>query len=224
MPAHPVTLTDVTFAYSRNTVLDNFSATFPNGAVTAVVGSNGSGKSTVLNLIAGVLQPLSGRVHLGGAQEVALAPQYSQISDTFPITVAEAVAMGRWRRLGLMRRPSAEDRRIVDRWITALDLDDLRRRRLGELSGGQRQRTLVAQALAQQAPVLVLDEPTTGMDVTSTGRVMTELAQVARQGCTVVMATHDVGLTRSCDNCLHLERGAVVATDHPDRIPTARLP
>lgn len=210
MPAHPVTLTDVTFAYSHNTVLDRLSATFPDGAVTAVVGSNGSGKSTVLNLIAGVLQPLSGRVHLGGAQEVALAPQHSQISDTFPITVAEAVAMGRWRRLGLMRRPTPEDRSIVDGWITAMDLDGLRRRRLGELSGGQRQRTLVAQALAQQAPVLVLDEPTTGMDVTSTERVMTELARVARRGCTVVVATHDADLTRSCDNCLRLERGAVV--------------
>jgi zinc/manganese transport system ATP-binding protein len=109
------------------------------------------------------IPPERGAVEVGG-REVALALQRSEVGDTFPITVAEAVAMGRWRRLRLLRRPSRTDRDIVSYWIAELGLDELAHRRLGDL---QRQRVLLAHAFVQQAPVVLLDEPTTGLDATS---------------------------------------------------------
>lgn len=204
MNSNAVTLTSVTFGYNDVRVLTDFTSRIPGGSVTAVVGANGSGKSTILNLIAGVLRPAHGTIDLGGAREVALAPQHSQVAENFPITVAEVVSMGRWRSLGLLRRMTAEDRRIVDHWIACLGLDDLRRRRIGELSGGQSQRALVAQAFAQQAPVTVLDEPTTGMDAESKVRVMKGVRQLVESGGTVVLATHDRELADECDTYVAL--------------------
>lgn len=215
MYSNAVGLTSVSFGYNDVRVLADVTLQIPGGSVTAIVGPNGSGKSTVLSLIAGVLRPSQGTVDLGGAREVALAPQHSQVAENFPITVAEVVAMGRWRKLGLLKRMKAEDHRIVDRWIVGLGLDDLRRRRIGELSGGQRQRALVAQAFAQEAPIVVLDEPTTGMDTASKERVMCGIRQLVDSGATVVLATHDDELALECDTRVRLERGTVVAAGLP---------
>jgi zinc/manganese transport system ATP-binding protein len=215
MYSNTVTLTSVSFNYNDIRVLTDFTLQISGGAATAIVGPNGSGKSTVLSLIAGVLRPAQGTVDLGGAREVALAPQHSQVAENFPITVAETVAMGRWRKLGLFKRMRADDHRIVDRCITDLGLHDLRDRRIGELSGGQRQRALVAQAFAQQAPIVVLDEPTTGMDTASRGQVLTGIRQLAGSGYTVVVATHDRELALECDTCVRLERGEVVTAGLP---------
>ncbi|MGB3486058.1 MAG: zinc ABC transporter ATP-binding protein AztA [Mycobacterium sp.] len=213
--ANPVTLESVSFSYTNTRVLSDFSLRIPAGAATVITGANGSGKSTVLGLIAGVLRPLEGRIDLGGAREVALAPQHSQVSENFPITVAEVVAMGRWRRLGLLKRMTAADRHLVDHWITALGLDQLRRRPIGELSGGQRQRALVAQAFAQQAPIVALDEPTTGMDAPSKDRVIAGIDELVDTGCTVVVSTHDRDLARRYHCGVHLERGSVVTPGLP---------
>src|SRR5690348_970125 len=115
----------VQFGYGATPVLRDFSLHITTGTATTLLGHNGSGKSTVLGLLAGVLRPQAGQVHRD--VDVALAPQHSRVSEMFPITVAEAVMMGRWATLGLWRRPSLEDRAIVDHWITALGLDALRR-------------------------------------------------------------------------------------------------
>jgi zinc/manganese transport system ATP-binding protein len=199
MYSNAVTLTSVSFGYNDLRVLTDFTMHIPGGSVTAIVGPNGCGKSTVLSLIAGVLRPTHGSIDLGGAREVALAPQHSQVAENFPITVAEVVSMGRWRKLGLLKRMTADDHRVVDHWIACLGLDGLRRRRIGELSGGQRQRALVAQAFAQQAPITILDEPTTGMDADSTVQVMKGIRQLVESGRTVVLATHDRELAEECD-------------------------
>jgi zinc/manganese transport system ATP-binding protein len=212
---HPVGLDRVTFGYSRIPVFTELSLVIPAGAATAVVGHNGSGKSTLLGLIAGVNRPAHGTVDLGGADEVALSVQLSRMPDAFPITVAETVAMGRWRRLGLLRRPSREDRDVVAYWITELGLDELRRRRVGDLSGGQLQRALVAQAFAQQAPIMALDEPTTGLDTETTARVVGHLRRLAGSGTTVVVATHDFDIARGFDFCVLLGGGRVLASGAP---------
>lgn len=208
----------VRFGYHTTLVFDELTVRFPAAAATAVVGPNGSGKSTLLGLIAGVLRPEQGDIEV--EDDVALAVQHSQLAEGFPITVAEAVAMGRWGRLGLLRRPSATDRTIVDHWIRELGLDELRRRRLGDLSGGQRQRTLLAQTFAQEAPVVLLDEPTVGLDTEARDRVARQLLRLAGAGTTVVAATHDVDMARRLDHCVLLGAGAVLAGGTPEEVLT----
>ncbi|MGV0744310.1 zinc ABC transporter ATP-binding protein AztA [Mycolicibacterium sp. XJ870] len=188
---HSIRLDRVSFGYNRTQVFNDLTVEFAGGASTAVAGPNGCGKSTLLGLIAGLHRPQHGSVDLTGADDIALAVQRDHVAQTFPITVGEAVAMGRWRRLGLLRRPTRTDRDIVDYWIAELELDALRHRRLSDLSGGQRQRTLLAQAFAQTAPILLLDEPTAGLDADSTETVYRQLHRLAASGHTVVAATHD---------------------------------
>lgn len=214
-----IDLDRVTFGYNGFRVFSELTLAIPAAAMTAVVGPNGCGKSTLLDLIAGVARPECGAVELRGC-EVALAVQHSQVTDTFPITVAEAVAMGRWRRLGVLRRPSPTDRDIVSYWISELGLEELRHRRLGELSGGQRQRVLLAQALAQQAPIVLLDEPTTGLDAETSDRVAQQLRRLAASGTTIVAATHSFDLARRFDFCVLLGGGGVVSSGVPADVLT----
>jgi zinc/manganese transport system ATP-binding protein len=214
-----INLERVTFGYNGFRVFTRLTLAVPAAATTAVVGPNGCGKSTLLDLIAGVAAPERGIVELGG-REVALAVQRSQVGDTFPITVAEAVAMGRWRRLGLLRRSSRTDRDIVSYWIAELGLEELRHRRLGDLSGGQRQRVLLAQAFAQQAPIVLLDEPTTGLDADAADRVAQQLRRLAASGTTIVAATHDFGFAHRLDHCVLLGGGRVVSSSLPTDVLT----
>lgn len=194
----------VDFGYPGRTVFRDLSLSVTPNAVTALVGPNGSGKSTLLSLLAGVQRPDRGHV-LVDADHVAFAVQRSQVTDHFPVTVAEAVMMGRWRRLGLLRRPKAADRAAVERWLGDLGLADLRQRTLGELSGGQRQRVLLAQAFTQEAPVLLLDEPTAGLDDHSAASVIRHVQHFAATGTTVVVATHDPEVVRAAAHRIDLD-------------------
>ncbi|MBO0680816.1 ATP-binding cassette domain-containing protein [Mycolicibacterium sp. S2-37] len=217
-PVHtdPIETTGVTFGYDRNPVFDGFTTTITPRALTVLVGSNGSGKSTLLGLLAGVLHPHRGTVRVG-ARDIALAVQRSQVTDTFPITAAEAVMMGRWRRLGLLRRPRAGDRAVVDHWLGELGLDDVRHRTLGELSGGQRQRVLLAQTFAQEASVLLLDEPTTGLDATTADLVISHLRRMTADGATVVAATHDQAVVSAADHRIDLDEvPSAIHSPHAD--------
>lgn len=201
---HPVHLDRLTFGYARNQVFTDLTVEIAGSSTTAVVGPNGCGKSTLLGLIAGLLRPQRGLVDLGDTDDVAFAVQRDQVADTFPITVGEAVAMSRWRRRGLLRRLTRDDRDIIDFWLAELGLEDLRRCRLGELSGGQRQRVLLAQAFAQQAPLLLLDEPTAGLDAVSADTVYRQLRRLAASGTTVVATTHDADALERFDDRLDL--------------------
>ncbi|WP_245233907.1 zinc ABC transporter ATP-binding protein AztA [Mycobacterium sp. PS03-16] len=200
----PIAVTGVGFGYARTPVFDGVTLSITPGAVTALVGSNGSGKSTLLGLLAGVLRPDRGDVRVP-TDDIAFAVQRSEVTDTFPITAAEAVMMGRWRRLGLLRRPKAADRAVVDHWLAELGLAELRGRTLGELSGGQRQRVLLAQAFAQEAPLVLLDEPTTGLDAATGALVISHLRRLAESGTTVVAATHDAEVVRAADHRIDLD-------------------
>jgi zinc/manganese transport system ATP-binding protein len=203
---------DVAFAYSGTPVFTDLNLELAGSAITAIVGHNGSGKSTLLELAAGVVEPDRGHVTRPGQIDVAFAPQRSQVTDTFPITVTDAVAMGRWRRLGLLRRQNCQDRAIVDYWIRTMGLQELQRKRLGALSGGQRQRVLLAQAFAQQAGIIALDEPTTGLDADATVVVLHEARRLAGLGATVLIATHDPDLAQACDHRVTLDHGCVQQT------------
>ncbi|MDT0210336.1 ATP-binding cassette domain-containing protein [Curtobacterium sp. BRD11] len=172
------------------TVLDGLDATFPAGAVTALTGPNGSGKSTLLDALAGMVTPVGGGVSglpSGGVAYVTQAVPPSAL----PLTVRSTVAMGRWRARPWWRPPGRADHAVVDAQLDRMGIADLADRPLDELSGGQRQRTLVALGLAQRAPVLLVDEPTAGVDAASAALVTAALAAEAAAGVVVVHAAHD---------------------------------
>ena len=170
-------LVDVTVRRGGRLALDSVTADFGPGTSTALVGPNGSGKTTLLEVLAGLLPPESGRL-LPAAPRVALVTQ-DHHHRWLPLTVAEVVRMGRFGRSPLPRRFSARDRAAVDDAVTRLEVGDLLHRQVGELSGGQRQRVLVAQALARHAPLLLLDEPITGLDLASQERILEVVGQEA---------------------------------------------
>ncbi|MFJ4762017.1 zinc ABC transporter ATP-binding protein AztA [Streptomyces diastaticus] len=217
---HQVRLDEVSAGYAGRDVLKRLGARIPAFTTTAVVGPNGSGKSTLLGVMAGVIRVTSGSVRHRTGKRPAFVVQRSAATDALPLTVREAVAMGRWGRLGLWRRLSREDRAVVEECMGRLDIASLADRQLGELSGGQRQRALVAQGLAQEADLLLLDEPTTGLDATAQRLIADVLAEVTARGGTVVQATHDLEAARSAGHLLLLQGGAVRGEGPPAEVLT----
>lgn len=212
-----VRLDAVAAGYPGRVVMEQFTAHVPAFTTTAVVGPNGSGKSTLLGVVAGVIRATAGRVEHRTDRRVAYVAQRSAASDVLPMTVRDAVAMGRWGRRGLWRRLSRRDRAVVEASMTRLGVDFLAHRQLGELSGGQRQRALVAQGLAQEADLLLLDEPATGLDATAQRLIADVLAEVTREGVTVVQATHDLEAARAAGHLLLLRDGRLLAEGNPVR-------
>lgn len=198
-------------------VLSDVSAEFPPGTLTALMGPNGSGKSTLLEVLASVLPVTSGHVEGVGPGRVAFVPQRADVSAHLPVTVADVVTMGRWRERGLFRPIRRLDRAIVDGVLDLLGLTDLRDRPLEALSGGQRQRALVGQGLSAEAPILLLDEPTAGVDEGSAAVIERALRASADRGSIVVHATHDTTALRRADSVLRLMGGRLdtSATAHP---------
>jgi zinc/manganese transport system ATP-binding protein len=162
-----------------------------SGEILALTGPNGSGKSTLLALLAGLIRPTRGHIERIGRPGVALVSQSTPVPDTLPITAGEVAAMGRWQHAGLWRRLSPADRRIVAESLETVGLSSLLSKPMQELSGGQRQRAFVAQGLARQSPVLLLDEPMTALDADSRTAVVRALTGTARSGTAVVLVTHD---------------------------------
>ncbi|MBQ1082003.1 MULTISPECIES: zinc ABC transporter ATP-binding protein AztA [unclassified Nocardiopsis] len=198
--------------YGGTDVLRGVSAEIPEGAVTALVGANGAGKSTLLGVLAGTVAPRSGTVVPADARRPAFVVQRSAVPDALPLTVRATVAMGRWAHRGWWRPLTRHDRAVVDRCLERTGVADLAHRRLGELSGGQRQRALIAQGLAQEAGLLLLDEPSAGLDHRSMARVRELVSEVASEGVTVVHATHFAEEARDADHVLTLEAGRVAPT------------
>lgn len=185
-----VRLDGVTVRRGDRTVLDRLDADFPAGVVTALTGPNGSGKSTLLDVVAGVLAPDAGRVSRLPSGGVAYVTQ-AVPPTALPLTVRSVVTMACWRGRAWWRPVGRAGRLHVDRHLDRMALLDLADRPFDELSGGQRQRTLVALGLAQSAPVLLVDEPTAGVDEESASLVVAALAEEAAAGRVVVHAAHD---------------------------------
>ncbi|MGI5350521.1 zinc ABC transporter ATP-binding protein AztA [Streptomyces sp. CA-250714] len=221
-PSEPyeVSLHNVAAGYPRRPVLRQLTAAIPRSATTAVVGPNGSGKSTLLSVLAGVRPLTSGTIDRSRASRPCFVVQRSAVSDALPLTVRETVTMGRWAHRGAWRRLTARDRAVVHDSLDRLGILDLAERQLGELSGGQRQRALVAQGLAQEADLFLLDEPTTGLDLAARESISTVLGAAAAQGVTVVQATHDLEAARQSDHCLLLQGGRLVDEGKPGDVLT----
>ncbi len=197
LSAPALELVDVTVAYGNVVALDHLSMTLNRGDQCAVVGPNGAGKSTLFHVIAGVLRPDQGEVNVfgsgpGGHICVGYVPQRARVDVNFPVTVADVVMMGRAGRIGLLRRPSRADHAVVQEALAQVDLLPLADRPIGALSGGQQQRVLLARALAQEAEILLLDEPLTGLDQPSQDALLATLNVLRDQGITLLVATHDL--------------------------------
>ncbi|MGW0515792.1 zinc ABC transporter ATP-binding protein AztA [Crossiella sp. NPDC003009] len=218
--ATAVTLREVSASYGRQEVLRGITAVVPEARVTAIVGPNGAGKSSLLNVIAGVLPTTSGEVATTDSGRPAYVTQHSEVSDTLPITVRAAVTMGRWAHRRPWHRLTRQDREVVEECLARLDITAIAGRRLGTLSGGQRQRALVAQGLAQQSDLLLLDEPSAGLDLQAQARIEDALDEARREGVTVLRVTHDLTAAGRADHCLLLGAGALVAEGPPSTVLT----
>jgi ABC-type Mn2+/Zn2+ transport system ATPase subunit len=188
------------------------------GTVVALVGSNGSGKTTLLHLVAGLLEPTAGSIDVIG--RVALVAQHQAHHPWMPLSVDEVLRMGRYR--GLVHRLGRADRDEIDRAAERLEVAHLRRRAYGALSGGERQRVLVAKAVASGADLLLLDEPITGLDLPSQGRILEVIDEHARSGGTVVFSTHHLGEASRADRVV-LMAGCVLADGRPEEVLVPEL-
>ncbi|BDT92570.1 ABC transporter ATP-binding protein [Nocardia sputorum] len=224
MPPPAVDVAEVTAGYRGRPVLHAFSAAIPAVRVTALVGPNGSGKSTLLGVLAGVITPTEGTVHRAHLRRPAFVVQHSAVPATLPITVRETVAMGRWAHRGAWRRLTRQDRAVVCACLDRMAIADLAERRLDTLSGGQRQRALLAQALAQESDLLLLDEPATGLDATARQEITEAIRHVRAQGVTVVHATHSREDALRADHCLLLRHGRVIGEGDPHTVLRGSLP
>ena len=203
-----VQLDDVSVELGGVDVLGGITLRVHPGEKIALAGRNGSGKSTLLGVMAGTQRHRRGIVHRRG--RAAFVVQRSAVPNMLPVTVRDAVTMGRWAVRGAWRRLTPNDQSIVSSCIEALGLVGLEGRPLGELSGGQRQRALVAQGLAQNADILLLDEPAAGLDDRARELIGLAIdAEIAR-GAAVVHATHDDAVMGESDRLVRLEKGMLV--------------
>ncbi|GAB3938555.1 ABC transporter ATP-binding protein [Micromonospora vulcania] len=224
----------LTLGYDDRTVVDNLDVTVLDGKVTAIVGANACGKSTLLRGLARLLLPRSGSVLLDGkalgdlrtidvAKVLGLLPQTPVAPDG--ITVADLVSRGRYPHQGWFRRWTDGDHDAVSRALDATDTAELIDRPIRELSGGQRQRVWVAMALAQDTDLLLLDEPTTYLDINHQVELLRLLRKLnAESGKTIVIVMHDLNLAcRYCDHVIAMSNGAIVAEGAPTDVVTAEL-
>lgn len=195
-----IVVSGVSVRYRDIVALDDVHLTVTPGRVTALIGMNGSGKSTLFKSITGLVRPASGRVSVGGEPPAAArrhgligyVPQSEDVDWTFPVSVRDVVMMGRYGRLGPTRRPRPDDHRAVDDALERVELADLADRQIGQLSGGQRKRAFVARGIAQDAGVLLLDEPFAGVDKKSEATIVRLLRELAADGRPVLVSTHDL--------------------------------
>lgn len=212
---------DVVLRYGRRVALASSSFTIPAGSFTAIIGPNGSGKSTVLNAVAGLVEPAAGSLALIGDPRISYVLQSTKVNEALHVTVREVVTMGRYASTGAYGRLRAADRQIVERATDRLGITRLADRHLHELSGGERQRVFVAQGIAQDHEILLLDEPLTGLDLTSAHAIDEMIHEEQGGGRTVIMTTHDLAEARTADWVLLLS-GRVVAAGPPAEVLTLK--
>ena len=186
-----VTFDRVTLGYGRRAVLTDLNFEIPEGDFLGLVGPNGAGKTTIVRAILGNLDPMSGTIRRAEGLRFGYVPQRDQVDYGFPLKVIDVVMMGRYDRIGLLRRPSAEDRRLAVGALEHVGIAELAAQPLNSLSGGQKQRTLIARALVGQPNILILDEPTTGMDLVATTQILSLVRELHdRNGLTALMVSH----------------------------------
>ena len=221
---------DVTVTYDRVVALEGASLEVPEGAFVALIGPNGAGKTTLLRVILGLITPDRGEVEIFGVPpkklgrlrtQIGYVPQLHQVDLHFPVRVRDVVLMGRYGKLGLFRRPGKEDYEAVERALAEVGIPDLIYRPLSDLSGGQRQRVFLARALVNRPTLLILDEPTAGVDAAASESLYSLLRRLNReQGMTVLLVSHDVGVVAQYVDGVACINRKVVAHDRPEVVLT----
>ncbi|MBP1886393.1 ABC transporter ATP-binding protein [Sinorhizobium mexicanum] len=225
---------DLSLGYATAKILEHVDIAIPNGKITALIGANGSGKSTLLKTLGRILQPIDGTVFLDGktiagwssrdiARTLALLPQGPVSPDG--LTVRQLCRFGRHPHKGMLSRATRHDEEVVEQALAATGLADLTERPLERLSGGQRQRAWIAMALAQETPILLLDEPTTYLDIAHQLEVLELLKNLNRkQGRTIVMVVHDLNhAAQYADHIVAVANGGVHAAGRPTELLTPDL-
>lgn len=206
---------DVTVRYGEVVALEGASVEVAAGRVTGLVGMNGSGKSTLFKAIMGMVRPDTGTVLINGADTraarsggiVGYVPQSEDVDWTFPVSVRDVVMMGLYGLQGITRRPRAVDRAAVEEALARVELTEYAHRQIGQLSGGQKKRAFVARGIAQGAQVLLLDEPFAGVDKRSEATMVALLRELAAEGRTILVSTHDLhALPQLADETVLLQR------------------
>ena len=217
----------VSFSYGESVVLHEVSFALRPQEFVALAGPNGSGKSTLIRILLGLLRPGAGRVEVLGVPptevkdrwRIGYVSQRPVVAELLPATVADVVAAGRLARRPWWRRPGAADQAAVDAALEVVDMSDLRSRRMGELSGGQQQRAFIAKALATEPDLLILDEPTSGVDAGSQRRFAAALAGARSQGGTVLLVSHELGaVADDLDRVLVLRQGHISFDGSPEEL------
>ena len=211
--------------YDSGIALESVTFELNLGERMAVVGPNGAGKSTLLKVVAGVMSPTEGRVQIfgnepGGHICIAYVPQRNQVDWSFPVSVADVVMMGRVGKLGLFRNPKASDWELVNQALEVVRMTHLAKRQISQLSGGQQQRMFIARALAQEAELMLMDEPLTGLDINSQEEVFSILGQLKEQGVTVMVSLHDLKVAAQRFERIMLLNHQMLAIGNPDHVLT----
>ncbi len=220
MTAPALEVDDLVVRYREVVALDGATLTLPRGRVCGLLGVNGSGKSSLFGAVMGTVRPTSGTVRILGGDPararregaVAYVPQSEGVDWTFPLRVRDVVMTGRYGRMGPTRRARPADRGAVEEALALVELTALADRQIGRLSGGQRKRAFLARAIAQDAALLLLDEPFAGVDKPSQATITALLRRAAGEGRTVLLSTHDLtGLPTLCDDAVLLHRRVLAA-------------
>lgn len=215
-PGSGINVQNVSVVYRNgNLALDDATFQIPTGSICALVGINGSGKSTLFKSIMGFVPLARGSVSILGRpagrslvkNTIAYVPQNEEVDWNFPVLVEDVVMMGRYGHMGLLRRPSKNDHAKVDYALERVGMHDYRQRQIGELSGGQKKRVFLARALAQEGRVILLDEPFTGVDVTTEDAIIELLRELRDDGCVMLVSTHNLGsVPQFCDQTVLINR------------------
>ena len=217
------------FGFPGVVALKDISLTVEAGEFVGVIGPNGSGKTTLCKAVLGLMAPFEGHLHIFDCAcdelrchhraRIGYLPQKGVVDRNFPVTVLETVMMGRYGALGLLKRPSKRDRDLALDALAHVGMDGFRDTALGHLSGGQQQRVFIARALAQQPEVLLLDEPTTGLDITTQYNVIELIEHLHDElGLTVLLITHDINMIRSRVDRLVLLKTRLYAAGPPEEV------
>ena len=223
----PLEIHDLTVAYHKKPVLWGVDLEVPAGQLIGIIGPNGAGKSTLIKACMGLLPTQSGWVKVFGQPladaptRVGYVPQRESVDWDFPVSVMDVVLMGRYGRLGLMRRPGKEDREIARECLDRVKLLPYANRQISNLSGGQQQRVFLARALAQQADLYFMDEPFAGVDAATETAIVSVLGELRDQGKTLLVVHHDLPTARSYFDSLLLLNMNVVAFGPTENVFTA---
>jgi len=213
----------VSVQYESTLALDNIDFHLKRGSQTAVVGPNGAGKSTLFKVIVGLEKAAGGKVHIYGSEPgkhicIGYIPQRNQVDWDFPVTVYDVVMMGRVGKLGFFKLPGSDDKRLVDEALKLVKMDKYSDRSIKQLSGGQQQRVFIARALAQEAELLLMDEPLAGLDSRSHDEIIRIIKKLEERNVTCLISLHDLSLVNENFKQVMLLNQKIIAFGKPEEV------